>query len=295
MTRLASSTAAPLGEATSTAPYSGTLAPLAAGRSKRQMTKQLSISAVINGKSITRFEVQQWEARRATVVLKKLASRLGSRAIAEIAPDLNIDAVITADLDRQRAALVVLKTGLGHAGMCAMLRRELAISERLARFAVAASRGRTAHSVSRLVALECSAAVFAEWFNGLTASNAEVDMINACPDHYLLRGLPDGRQEVIETTGGSPTPTRFLVDYTKTQALSIPVHPDYPVQIAGQAELDDGFTIGGVRHQFRDHGGAMEALLTVEFPRMFPPAFIAAHRWHLATEFSNWIIASRRE
>jgi hypothetical protein len=259
------------------------------------MTKQLSITAIINGKSVTRFEVQQWEAHRATVVLKKLASRLGSRAVAEIAPDLTIDAVLTADLDVQRGALVALKTGLGHAGIFAMFRRELAASERIARLAVAASRGRTAHSVTRLVASECSAAAFAAWFDRLTATNAEVDMIDACPDHYLLRGFPDGRQEVIETTGGSPIPTRFLVDYTKTEALSIPVHPDYPIQIAGQAVLDDGFTVGGVRHQFRDHNGAMEALLTVEFPGMFPTTFIAAHRWHLAVEFSNWIIASRRE
>lgn len=258
------------------------------------MTAQVGISAIFNGKSVTRSAVQHWEARRATVVLKKLASRLGSRGVAEIAPDLSIDDVITSDLDTQRAALVALKTGLGHAGIYAMLRRELALSERLARLAVAASRGRTAHSVIRLVAPGCSAAAFAEWFNALTTSNTEVDMINACPDHYLLRGRPDGRQEVIETTGGSPAATQFLVDYTKTQALSISVHPEYPIQIAGQAELDDGLTIGGVRHQIRDHAGAMEALLTVEFPRMFPATFVAAHRWHLAVEFSNWITASRR-
>lgn len=140
------------------------------------------------------------------MVLKKLASRLGSRGVVEIVPDLSINAAITADLDTQRAALVILKTGLGHAGIYAMLRRALAISERLARIAVAASHGRTANSSTRLVAPECSAAAFAEWFNGLTATNAEVYMIVACPDHHLLRALPDGRQEVIETTGGSPTP-----------------------------------------------------------------------------------------
>ena len=39
----------------------------------------------------------------------------------------------------------------------------------------------------------------------------------------------------------------------------------------------------------------MEALLTVEFPALFPSTMITAHRWHLATEFSNWIIASRRD
>jgi hypothetical protein len=39
----------------------------------------------------------------------------------------------------------------------------------------------------------------------------------------------------------------------------------------------------------------MQALLAVEFPRMFPTALVNAHRWHLASEFSNWVIASRRE
>jgi hypothetical protein len=56
--------------------------------------------------------------------------------------------------------------------------------------------------------------------------------------------------------------------------------------------LDDGLVIIGVRHQVRDNGGAMEALLTVEFPGVTPPPLVAAHRWHLAVEFSNWIVAS---
>jgi hypothetical protein len=257
------------------------------------MTSSSSISAIIDGKPATHVEVRRWEAHRASAVLKKLASRLGSRGVAELLPDVAFDVVLNSDLDAQRAALVTLKTGLGHAGIYAMFRHELAVSERAARLAVAASRGRTAYSVTRLAAPGCSAAHFAAWFNNLTVTNAEVDMIDACPDHYLLRGLADGRQEVIETTGGSPTPTRFLVDYANTDAVSIPADPNYPVQIVGQAVLDDGFTIGGVRHQFRDRDDTMEALLTVQFPRVFPKSLIAAHRWHLATEFSNWIIASQ--
>jgi hypothetical protein len=56
--------------------------------------------------------------------------------------------------------------------------------------------------------------------------------------------------------------------------------------------LAAGLVIIGVRHQLRDNGGAMEALLTVEFPGVTPPPLVAAHRWHLAVEFSNWIVAS---
>ncbi|MGB3486250.1 MAG: hypothetical protein WBB07_29025 [Mycobacterium sp.] len=210
-------------------------------------------------------------------------------------PDAATRSVLETDLPAQRAALVTLKTGLGHAGIYAMLHRELAFAERTARLAAIASRGRTTYSVTRLRATGCSALEFATWFNNLTADNAEVDMITACPDHYLLRRLPDGRQEVIETTGGSPTATRFLVDYTCAEQVSVPIDSNYPVQIAGQAVLDDGFAVGAVRHQFRDQDGSMEALLTVEFPAVLPNVLIAAHRWHLAAEFSNWIIAAHAQ
>ncbi|WP_458315977.1 hypothetical protein [Mycolicibacterium brisbanense] len=82
---------------------------------------------------------------------------------------------------------------------------------------------------------------------------------------------------------------------TTTDTLSTPADPGYPIQIAGQALLDDGFVIGGVRHQLRDRDGALEALLTVEFPGLTPAPLVAAHRWHLAVEFGNWIIASQSQ
>jgi len=57
------------------------------------------------------------------------------------------------------------------------------------------------------------------------------------------------------------------VDYSSGDQVAVPANPDFPIQIAGQAVLDDGLVIGAVGHQFRDVDGAMEALLTVEFPR----------------------------
>ena len=211
-----------------------------------------------------------------------------------LATELNIDAVLRSDSGRQRQALLTLKTGLGHAGTYAMLRREIAASERISRVAVAAGRGRAARSVTAITAAGVSAEGFAAWFDNLTLVNDEATMLDAMPDHYLLRGLPDGRQEVVETTGGSPTPTRFLVDYSTAERLTTPADPAYPVQIAGHAVLDDGLVIGGVRHQFRDNDGTLEGLLTVEFPAVLPAPMVAAHRWHLAVEFSNWITAHWR-
>ncbi|MFD6394313.1 hypothetical protein [Nocardia sp. NPDC060259] len=256
------------------------------------MVESIEIRTRIGGENIARDQVRAWEARRAGSVLKKFAARLGTRAMAELMPARTVGDVSGAPLDVQRAALTTLKIELGHAAIYAMLKRDLAISERMARIGVATSRGSTKHSVTRLEVPHYSAERFAAWFNDLTATNAEAEMVDASPDHYLLRGLPDGRQEVVETTGGSPTASRFLVDYTRTEALTIPVDPDYPIQIAGLAVLDDGLVIGGVRHQFRDRDGTLEALLTVQFPGNLPARLIHQHEWHLAGEFSNWMIAA---
>lgn len=252
------------------------------------------ITATVNGSVVSRDTVQRWEARRATAVLTKLFSRIGGLALAEIAPDINPTWVLGADLRTQKAALLTIKTGLGHAGIYALLRREIMISQRLSRAAVTASCGRTTHSIIAVSAPGVDAERFATWFNNLTALNDEPTMVDAIADHYLLRGLPDGRQEVVETVGNSPLATRFLVDYTASDRLQVRADPDYPIQITGHAVHDDGLVIGGVRHQIRDCDGTLEALPTAEFPALTPPSMVAAHRWHLAVEFSNWIEAFAR-
>ncbi|MGV9822607.1 hypothetical protein [Nocardia xishanensis] len=256
------------------------------------MVDPIDIRAFVGGREVSRRQVREWEARRAAAVLAKFASRLGRLATSELMHDATIGELLGSPLDVQRSTLTTLKTELGHAGIYAMLKHEVAFSERVARTSVAMSRGRTKHAATCLEVPNYSAERFAAWFENLTISNAETDMVDACPDHYLLRGLPDGRQEVVETTGGSPAASRFLVDYSRTETLTIPADPAYPVQIAGSALLDDGLVIGGVRHQFRDRDGTLEALLTVQFPATVPARFIHQHQWHLACEFSNWMIAA---
>lgn len=253
------------------------------------MTEQDGIRTFINGRRIPPDQVRAWEERRLRAVFRRLASGLGPRATAELSPGLPIADVLRAPIDVQREALTAMKTQLGHAGIYSLLRRELAVSELTTRATVAASRGRTAGSVTRLEAPGMAAEGFAAWFNDLTTSNREAAMLIACPDHHLLRGLPDGRQEVVETTGGTPTASRFLVDYTRSDRLSTAADPAYPIQIAGLALLDDGTCIGGVRHQLRYRDGGLEALLTVEFPALVPARFLREHQWHLAVEFGNWL------
>ncbi|KQS04502.1 hypothetical protein ASG11_09785 [Sphingomonas sp. Leaf357] len=138
-----------------------------------------------------------------------------------------------------------------------------------------------------------SAERFAQWFEDLTTLNKEREMIASCPDHYIIARDPAGRQLVVETTGGSPLPAEFTVDYDDISTLHTPPDPSYPHQIAGAARLADGFVIGGVRHQFRQEGDGFRALLTVEFPGRMPNRMIAEHRWHLAVEFSNWVEAAQ--
>ncbi|WP_336083013.1 hypothetical protein [Nocardia sp. SSK8] len=254
----------------------------------------VDIETTIGRREIPREQVLAWESRRADAVLGKLAARLGARGFGELLTGSSPGDLRGAPLAERRTALLAAKTQLGHAGIYAAFRRELALSERLARVGVAVSRGRAEYSVTWLRAPGLSAEQFAAWFGNLVVADDEIAMTDACPDHYLLRGLPDGRQEVVETTGGAPAATRFLVDYTRTDAVSIPVDPAYPIQIAGTAFLDDGLAIGGVRHQFRDRDGALEALLTVQFPASVPARLRHQHEWHLACEFGNWLIASVR-
>ncbi|UGT55267.1 hypothetical protein [Nocardia asteroides] len=256
------------------------------------MIEANDIRATVGEREVSRAQVLEWESRRADAVLAKFARRLGDRGVGEALSGVPGARARGGSLDERRAALGALKARLGHAGTYAMLKRELAVSERITRLGVAVSRGRVAFAVTRLRVPGLSAQRFAEWFDNLVVVDDEVEMNAACPDHYLLRGLPDGRQEVVETTGGSPAASRFLVDYTRTDHVLVPVDPGYPVQIAGTALLDDGLAIGGVRHQFRDRDGALEALLAVQFPASVPRRNIHQHQWHLACEFSNWLIAS---
>ncbi|GEM30967.1 hypothetical protein NN3_19740 [Nocardia neocaledoniensis NBRC 108232] len=255
-------------------------------------SEPIDVQVTINGREISREQVLAWESRRADAVLAKYRARLGARGVSEILPEATLVQLRGGALPQRRSALATLRTELGHAGIYGMLKRELAISERITRIGVAMSRGRVKYAATHVRAPGLSAERFAEWFDNLVAINDENAMDAACPDHYLLRGLPDGRQEVVETTGGSPAASRFLVDYQRTEDIAIAPDPAYPVQVAGTALLDDGLAIGGVRHQFRDNDGTLEALLTVQFPASVPSRNIHQHQWHLACEFSNWMIAS---
>lgn len=234
----------------------------------------MSIRAVIGDRDVVREEVLGWEARRIDAAARKLGVTVPGGLLAE-----------------RREALLRAKLDLGEREIERRLARDVRWAGRIGR-ATSRPRGRRRLSVCDLHVSAGSAAQFAEWFRSRTREDDHEAMLAACPEHFVLRTRPDGRQEVLETTGGSPLASRFLVDYEDTSTLL--THPDaaFPEQIAGVALIADGVPVGGVRHQFRDEGEGFRARLTVEFPALTNPHMLAQHRWHLACEFSNWIEAA---
>jgi len=230
----------------------------------------LPITAQIDGRQVSREDIRAWERTRA----EKVARRLGVTGT-------------RTDLERR---LVERKLALGHAGIERLLARRLAVSERVGRAGAALSRGRRRLSSVVLTSPAGIAELVPGWYADTIGANDEVPLIAACPDHYLSRTNPDGTQEIIETTGGAPLPVRMLFDDADTGTITTPADPAFPRQWVSRARAANGTAIGGVRHQFRDRdGGGFHIRLTVEFPMTTAPFMIAAHRWHLACEFSNWI------
>lgn len=234
------------------------------------------LRTTIDGATVARDKVRAWEDRRMSAVRRKLKLPTSNAAREE-----------------QRRELVDRKMALGHDGLRALIGWELWLSERVTRLAVALSGNSRRFSICEIEISEGSAAQFTRWFEDRNSLNDERAMIDACPDHYIITRDNQGRQRVVETTGGAPLAGEFIVDYADVSSLHTQPDPSYPHQVAGVARLSDGLAIGGVRHQFRQEGKGFRALLTVEFPRHVPRRMISEHQWHLAVEFSNWIEAAQ--
>lgn len=237
--------------------------------------QKLTVAAVIAGRAVSRAEVLAWEARR----LPRAARKIGL-------------AVPAGDLDRQRAAFTDSKLALGADEIRRRLARDIALAGVAGRATTRLSFGRRSTSVCDLHVTGGNARAFVDWFTDDGRHDYARSMIAANPDHFLIDTAPDGRQEVIETTGGSPLAMQFFVDYDDTSPLVTPRDQAFPIEAAGVARTEGGLAIGGVRHEFRDVAGGFHARLCVEFPWLTAPYLIAQHRWHLACEFGNWIEAA---
>lgn len=235
----------------------------------------LTITAKIDGRSVSRSEVLAWEARRASKVCKKLGISLSGDVVAS------------------RQALVSKKMELGHDALEQLLARELRWSSRAERLIALLSRGRRRLCTIELTGTGGSAEAMPRYYQSAMENGDEAALIAACPDHYILRQDGDGVQQVIETTGGSPLAAQIFLDDRDISAVTTPTDPAFPVQwVAVGRGRRTGQPAGAIRHQFRDEPNGFKARLTGEFPAATPPHLIRAHRWHLACEFSNWIEAA---
>ena len=169
-----------------------------------------TIRAVIDGTEVDRPTVEAWERRR----LPKAAARIGLPR-----PD--------GDLATARLAFADAKIDLGHDEVRRRLRRVLPAADVVGRATASAARGGRRTSVCDLYVAGGDAASFVEWFGDDDRPDYERSMLAGHPDHFLIATAPDGRQEVIETTGGSPLPTRFFVDY-EDHSSRTPHDPEFP-------------------------------------------------------------------
>ncbi|MFC7616194.1 hypothetical protein ACFQV2_24700 [Actinokineospora soli] len=146
-----------------------------------------TISAVINGRQVAREEVLAWEAAR----LPKAARKIGLP-------------VPTGALPEQRIAFAESKLALGADEIRHRLLRNTRPADTTARLTTRLSSGRRTTSQCDLHVTNSTATEFVHWFTTTHRDDYTRTMIAANPDHFLIDTSPDGRQEVIETTGGSP-------------------------------------------------------------------------------------------
>jgi hypothetical protein len=229
----------------------------------------------LDGALVEQSRVVEWERRRISVAAARLSKDYAGLLRGELDSLIGRYTVAVDDIPAARAALARVRALIGLDGLRELVAAEISASEVGTRTALAASGGRWAVSVAEIVSDRGSAEGFVDWFNRAKEADDRTVWTDACPDHYIITTGPDGRQEVIEVTGG---------------AVLAPADPNYPITVAGTASLASGELIGSVCHQFRDEPGrGFRSQLKVAFPAAVPSLYIAEHQWHLACEFSNWI------
>ncbi len=236
----------------------------------------MEYTTYINGATVPHGEILAWERKRLAAVISRFKGAGDTHGC---------------DLDTRSSILTAVKQTIGYEEIVRRLRVGLALSSASAKVMNALSFGQRRVCVTEMVVQGFTAVEVAHGIESLMLEHsAEHEIVNlgACPDHYVLRPLGCGRLEVIETTGGSPFPVQFFIDYGSEKELSIARDTAYPYQSAGVARLGDGTVIGGVRHQFRDEGSGFRARLAVEFPLIAPGYLIHQHQLHLACEFGHW-------
>jgi hypothetical protein len=253
-----------------------------------------NITCLIDGQAVGRQQVLAWEARRMQAVWRQLKPHVTSSAAHRLNSFSATSEVSNELMAQLRHELLNTKLQLGHQRIQEIYAEELALSKAVQQLLLLTSFGRYTVSVTDVQCNRGSAEGFVKWFSGRVQVNDEPAMLLACPDHHIIETQANGRQHVLETTGGSPLPTQFDIDYADAAGNPIALVAGLPHRMGGMA-LDGVRPIGYAFHQFGSQaGGGFRGRLSVAFPRSTPWFMVNGHRWHLACEFSNWIEAYLR-
>ena len=263
----------------------------AANHSQSENSTGLYIQTFIDDNEVSRDDVLRWEARRIQVVKKRLQEGLMSLLKQEamnflFSPEVSIDNIVA-----EREALVQTKIGMSHDERIKLVSSETAIAGAVTLFLLKALSGFTSSSI-HMKSNRGTAEGFRKWY--LSKISDEKVMLQACPDHYALGTAFNLGQDVVETTGGSVLPSHFAINYEAQSDLPIVDVENYPVQFNGPAYGHGTETvIGGTNHVMRSlpNNGGFEIVPKVFFPSSVPTYHLEQHRWHLATEWGNWITA----
>lgn len=232
------------------------------------------IKVQIDGAEFTEDKILSWEQEKAEKMTKYLQKKRGGGKGAKNAREL-----------------AELKAAIPEAEMRGLLRSANGLCAWITGIAVGLSHGKRKISVAEIDVDFCNSATLYRMFMDTMLNNTPENIrcnLRANPEHFLLKGVDNATQEVIEISGGIPMPEQFFIRYGDENGLVSQKEADYPLQAAGVARLKNGRVIGGVRHQMKDTEHGCHVKLMVEFPACMPDSNIRAHQYHLACEFFNW-------
>lgn len=237
----------------------------------------LKVTARVDGRYISREEMDKWMIHRLRIAEEKL----------------DLKPMPEGDPDSMLAKLTEEKLRFSHEQIMERLGSELSKSDKATSFMNSLSGGRTKFCVTVMNVEGLDLNTFQREFDRLQSENSPENLkanVGVSPDHYYLGVNDKGALEVIENCGNNMMLSRFFITYGNEKGLNSPREAlRYERQSTGHAQLVNGNTAGGVRHQFHRTKNGFEAKLLVEFPATTPQTIIKNHQVHLALEFSNWV------
>lgn len=236
-----------------------------------------SIEATIDGKYISKEEMDQYVIKRIRKAEKKLS----------LTPMKETDA------DTMLAKLTDEKMDMGEDAIKEKLSKEIKLCDTATGAVIRLSGGKRKCCITEVEVTGVDLDTFLDEFDRLQSENSEENLranLGVEPDHYYLGATEDGRLEVIEACGSNALPTEMFITYGDETGLRSEWESDqYEQERAGAARLQTEVVQGGVRHQFTKTENGFKAKLLVEFPSATPDYTIKNHQMHLACEFSNWV------